>query len=247
MSEKTSRFTSDRRTRREASWRSEGDWVAGVTENVNISDEGLVPISQPQGEILTDSFEDGNLSEYAVDSTWGDGSASVIQSVETLDGSNLARVVSNGKVFALGSTSGLPSYPSAGHILTFYAFFPNGDDNALYLYYGVQAEDGPNSTGYRVTIRNLDNSMRLDNRNSGGTIASSGTRNIPSSEWISVEITWEDDGSHSVKVSDSEGAELGSMSGSDGELTSGGVGFGLNNRDSDRSVAYVDFVSYRTL
>ncbi|MFD1570381.1 hypothetical protein ACFR9T_07220 [Halorubrum laminariae] len=250
MTGELSRFTSNRRTRGEASWKTDEDWKAGVVENVEISGGGLVPTPPPEGgedlDFVTDNFEDGSLTEYVVDSSKDNGSASVVQSSRSLEGDNLARIATNGRVFALGSTSGLFSYPSAGDIPTFHVLFPNGDNNALYLYYGVQQGDRANGTGYRVTLRNKHNSMRLDNRRSGGTVANSSTRNIPSNEWLTVEVDWRTDGDHFVKVFDSEGSELGSMSGTDSGLTSGGIGYGLNNRNGNSSVTYVDFVGYRS-
>lgn len=246
----SSRFTSDRRTRGDASWAGSEDWEAGTTENVDIVESGLVPQTSSQGgdilDHVTDGFESGNLSEYTVDSNWGNGGASVVQSPVAFDGDRLAEVVTNGRVFALGSVSGLPSYPGVGDAPIYHVFFPNGDDNALYLYYGVQSEDAPNSAAYRVTIRNVDNSMRLDNRNSGDAVASGSTQYIPSNEWIQVVISWGEDGTHSVRLFDANGAELGFMSGTDGELTSGGIGYGLNNRNGNRSKAYVDFVGYNS-
>ncbi|MFD1570380.1 hypothetical protein [Halorubrum laminariae] len=87
MSEKTSRFTSDRRTRRGASWADPEDWGAGVAENVDVVDRGLVPrrsTSSSDGEPsnVVENFEDGSLG------AWSETSNVKIVSNRAYDGSN---------------------------------------------------------------------------------------------------------------------------------------------------------------
>lgn len=48
MSGESSRFTSDRRAREEASWANEEDWGSGTPENVDVVDGGLVGRAPPQ-------------------------------------------------------------------------------------------------------------------------------------------------------------------------------------------------------
>lgn len=62
MTGELSRFTSDRRTREGASWEGEDDWVAGVTDNVEVVDGRLMP----QPSVQTDVASVNDIFQSAV-------------------------------------------------------------------------------------------------------------------------------------------------------------------------------------
>lgn len=74
MTDQLSRFTSDRRGPDTASWRTDADWAAGVGENVEIADRGLVGQAPPTADVPPDSgvyhysFTGGSLVD-----DWGNG------------------------------------------------------------------------------------------------------------------------------------------------------------------------------
>mgnify|MGYP006277981741 CR=1 FL=1 len=71
MSGEKSRFTSDRRPPSRSTWAGESDWAAGVSDNVEVVDDGLVGCTPQQSLESLDSTisqeEDGNLLEYTGD------------------------------------------------------------------------------------------------------------------------------------------------------------------------------------
>lgn len=57
MSNKPSRFTSDRRTPHESSWADNTDWAAGVAENVDVVNGALAPSERLIDANVVDNFE----------------------------------------------------------------------------------------------------------------------------------------------------------------------------------------------
>lgn len=95
MAGEKSRFTSDRRGPRNASWASEADWVAGVAENVDIYDDSLAP--QPQsvttGETLDGlvfDFEEGTTENWSYSTTSASASDWGLKTVVAPDGGEYA-------------------------------------------------------------------------------------------------------------------------------------------------------------
>ncbi|MFD1570150.1 MULTISPECIES: hypothetical protein [Haloferacaceae] len=91
MADGSSRFTSDRRTREEASWADQTDWEAGAPENVDVTADGLVGRPTLQAGVAPDSgvysFEDDSVGSSpdgwevrdaeVIDSTASNGSHSL--------------------------------------------------------------------------------------------------------------------------------------------------------------------------
>ncbi|CDK38125.1 LamG-like jellyroll fold domain-containing protein [Halorubrum sp. AJ67] len=80
MVDESSRFTSDRRTREEASWAAQADWDAGTVENVDVTVSGLVADPPVQAGEVPDSgvgrwnFDSGGDVSVSIDS-WNDNDA----------------------------------------------------------------------------------------------------------------------------------------------------------------------------
>lgn len=125
MTGESRRFTSDRRTRERASWVGSGDWEAGVGENVDVVEGGLVPRPSPQaGDVpatVVETFEDGNVGEYNKDSN-GRGLFSTTTSrywmgSRCVDFDN----ASSTKVFSREG-DGLNYYPQHGDVVEWYIY-----------------------------------------------------------------------------------------------------------------------------
>jgi hypothetical protein len=228
MTDGSGRFTSDRRAREGASWVSESDWAAGVAENVDVVDGGLVargPLVE-SGELLSnvvDDFESGSLSEYG----YVDSPLEVTQA-RAFDGSWSLRddhPERTSEVFAV-STSGLDNYPGAGDTISYrnYIESSSAGDPVSQFYFAAQSESAY-PDGYCVNLdRNNDGVELLRD----GSVLKSVDVRPPADEWLRIQIVWGQDGQIDVVVEGSDGSVVASLNAPDSTYVAGGIGFACN-------------------
>ncbi|MFD1643452.1 hypothetical protein [Halohasta litorea] len=228
MTDGSSRFTSDRRLRGDTSWESESDWAAGIAENVDVVDGGLVARDQlvESGELpsnVVDDFESGSLSEYG----YIDSPLEVTQA-RAFDGSWSLRddhPERTSEVFAV-STSGLDDYPKAGDVISYrnYIESSSAGDPVSQFYFAAQSESAY-PDGYCVNLDRNNNGVEL--LRDGFVLDSVGIR-PPADEWLRVQIIWGQNGQIDVVVEGSGGSEIASLSALDPTYVAGGIGFACN-------------------
>ncbi|MFD1643450.1 hypothetical protein [Halohasta litorea] len=171
MTGEPSRFTSDRRRRESASWVDGSDWQAGIAENVDVVEEGLVPRTPPQaGDVpatAVETFEDANVGEYNKDSN-GRGSFSTTTSRYWM-GSRCVEFdnASSTKVFSREG-DGLNYYPQQGDVVEWYIYADFIETCSTSVVIGTNGNPSNWVQGYECEIRadgnNSDFSMALDSR-----------------------------------------------------------------------------------
>lgn len=171
---------------------------------------------QPDAGTVVDDFDDGNLSEYTILT----GSASTATS-PTYFGSYSLKI--DGTDTEMISTTGLPSYPTAGDRFRYRLRVANGASQ-VNLSYGVQSHD----TCYLVQIDFGSNSLALIHMDNGTktTLAESNSGfTLSEDAWFRIEIDWCDNGDHTVCLHTDSEDRLVQISGSDSSIASGGIGY----------------------
>jgi len=187
--------------------------------------------SAPDAPDIVDDFEDNDISEYSVDTGNFSTVTSTVQSgTYALEGTT----GSSGEGRQIHSTSGLANYPSAGDIYRTNVYLTESGDDP-FIYFGTQSESkDPN--GYRVFIAKGSSTLEFQSI-TGSTnvtsIASTGAT-IPTAEWLELEVDWGASGDFTITLYNSAGAEIASVTGSDTNFTSGGIGWqtGSNNQST---------------
>lgn len=240
MADGSSRFTSDRRTREEASWSDQPDWEAGTIENVDVTAEGLVGRAPVQDAETSDTdienWESGTLDNWS----------NVEQYFETKSSPVYEGAYSGGKSAGTSGPQFPPMYyvgsvrtPRQGDEWGYWSYFggnSNGSDWVSFCGQSTAFED-------RYVVRlAIDDSYIKISKYSNGVSEKSNSSNAPMSagNWYKVIVT-HGDPVISVAVEDSSGVELGSTSISDGEYTEGELG---RRSHGDR---YFDQMAYEGL
>lgn len=172
-----------------------------------------------------DDFEDGDIAEYS--GATGFFSA---QSTTVNRGSFALEATTGGSFEDIASTTGLEVYPSPGDTVEVDVQLTNTDDSARFLF-GVQSEASA-ANGYAVAADAYNDEVRIYIRNSSGvTVLASSAASISSqlNEWLTMEITWQADGTIQYTLYDSARNQLGTAQTTNTEFSSGGSGYSANN------------------
>jgi len=176
---------------------------------------------------VVDSFEDGDISEYGVDTgKFG------VSSNWSYDGSNA--LLSTADFGELVSTSGLPVYPQAGGRTFVYFNIDGAGNRAAKFHFGAQSQGNPVTTNakmYSVFVDGVNDELEVTTNNFATNKSDAVSTTIPRSVPIRAELEWHTAGNDEIRVSaynDDTSDQIGSeVSITDATYTSGGIGFGL--------------------
>jgi hypothetical protein len=208
---------------------SSGEPSPTKTQNMTVEGSGESASVALQTGGLIDSFEDQDLDEYSGDT----GRFSFTDSTGVTDGS-YALTSSSDSTERIYSTSGLPSYPSAGGVnLT--ADVTTGPDTKLGggVTFGVQDSDNYYEV---IFIGDGFNELRITKVEDGsGTTLDSASFAPSADTTYELDISWTEDSDGDVSIiatiRDTNGNGLQTVSGADtnAPLTSGGIGVSVTN------------------
>lgn len=246
-----SRFTSDRRSRRDASWANESDWEAGFAEDVGIVDGSLMPQGTVQStdeldSVVIDDFEDGDLEEWH-----GEGkSVFSVTSTRAYAGSYALEYVNGGTatrgvVTHPNLSPSLSTYPGRGNTILAWSYHGHSDNRCQVIAFGAEGYDTSDSrvpwrSAYSVQVNLSANELRLRKVGSDGTTVplESVPASPPVNEWILTRVDFDINGDDTIAVTleDSEGFEIGAVSVTDGTYDGVGLGtqFNVNNSADNR-------------
>lgn len=193
---------------------------------------------------LIDSFEDNDISEYG-----GDTSEWKIVSSSAIDGSYALAPDTSAQYYNLASTSGLPNYPDTTNIFEAYMYNDDGSGagNGLGPAWGVQSETGADGVSCYYTYVLPDGSLNVRRIDSGSRTTFSVSDSLSGhtqGDTIRYEIDWRVSGGFDILYDKNDGSETATVSISDTNYTSGGIGWWCNV-GSDIPVYYGDY--YRIL
>lgn len=220
----------------DSTWTSGGfGWQMGLNPNNGtqsmVFDEAFV--TDPGGASVTlpttiDDFEDGDISEYS-----GDTGGYVVDQVNVQTGSYSLHVDGTQEGPIIRSSSGLDRYPSQGDKWEFWCRDGGSGNLNLNMEYGNPDES---TRGYAINVSPRVDEFRLI-ENSQGVIAST-SQTFNANEWYRVVVDWGTDDSHSCTVYDSSGTQLATVSATDSNHTSGGVGWSTGTTSSGQEGYY---------
>jgi len=172
--------------------------------------------------VIEDFERDNPLSDYS-----GGGNFSIIQS-PVYEGADAAEGTSSATNEYISSTS--VGTVEQGDVL---ACRVRLDGPVLAgVQFGVQTAG--NLTTYQFTIddrsdNNTLNIVRWDNNGTFNKLSSSSQGSIPRQEWLRAQVDWDTDGSILCECYDANDNLIDSVSTSDSDYTSGGIGFLVND------------------
>lgn len=184
------------------------------------------------GPTVIDSFEDGDVSEYATggDTAW----TAVNDSTVAVDGSYyLQHDTAN---YAAMTSDTLTNLPSGGDTIRCW-MRTDSTDTSLYcgIFFGLQdVSTDRDQPGYRIRWEPADQSfyLQVDTDGTGyGTVASdTAVDSFTAGNWYEIEVVWPADPSTTAieaRLFDDQGTQLSSVSGTEstGSYTSGGFGY----------------------
>jgi hypothetical protein len=165
---------------------------------------------------FVDSFEDGNLDEYQTDGTT-DWDVTTLQSYSgtySLSNDSNAEVIYTSEYnYERGEMLAVRTYLGA----------KNGVESGIELWFCINSDATQKYVQY-VSAENNDHYIVYRDGNEQEVIAYDSDVNIPSKEWLRLEIRSTDSRIES-RVFDSSGNLVSTLSGSDLQLSSGGYGF----------------------
>ena len=226
VSDKPSRFTSDRRPPSRSSWADDADWNAGGGEGVEVVGGELVGRDlERHSEIPGSSIDDfeanlyENKSKTLSDYYAGHLSKFSRQQGTVQSGSHALQAVSDGNTYPIISTSGL-NHPQRGD--TFEIYYYAGTTGEPQMSVVWAAQDAANFYSLEINNDSPDDVLYL--KKDGSTLASTGSGDsTPRSEWQRVVIDWQS--TITCELHNSNGSPDYSVSAPDTEYSSGGVGF----------------------
>ena len=173
---------------------------------------------------IIDDFESGNINNYG-----GDTGNFSVSSTNVISGSNSLEGVNIGSTNYIHSTSGLANYPSAGDKFSFKFKVDGSVDSISGIVFGVQNTVTNNYVvhysmqagfgGFFSIRKNASTSSR-------GSILQRNDFGTPNNNVHRVEINWGTNGLIDCDVFDDDSNNLlGSVSATDTDYTSGGIGW----------------------
>jgi hypothetical protein len=257
MTDGSSRFTSDRRLRGDASWADSSDWEAGTAENVDVVGGGLVPREGSVDSNVVDNFEvdggpyadDDALSEcYQGDTDRFHRQQSVVNqgeyALELDDSSNEPFLIYTDR-----QTSPTGVTPSVGD--SFEVFFrPDAILQTTSVYYRFLFGVGSSGGGYSIefndggqgTVADQDISLLSD---ADGTLAQDIGVGF-TRQWYRIVVDWEPDGLITATVYDEGGNVVTTLSASDSRYSQND-GFGFSVRSVQAKARHAQWDSIRIL
>jgi len=229
----------------EGVWERLKDWGGGVLRAMALGPIGDIAnptLTELDQVTIFDDWVDGDHVEYdTYTNQVSVGSNTVYNGTYSAEHTTPA----DGKYVNI-SVSGLDNYPSAGDTFRYY-YYPT---DAYYVgvfgwgYQGTSIGSNgfvPSEGGYAAEPRDADNLINLYlNSNSS---AASGSLSHEVNQWNYCKVEWTTGGNHNVSFHRaSDDGQLGSVSGSDGTYTSGGIGFGQDNQNSNTVTCYYDYI-----
>ena len=184
---------------------------------------------------IPDSVVEDFERENPLDDYGGDVGDFSITQTNPFEGDNALFVQDNDGV-SIASTTGLDTYPQRGDVFSCRLRVENTTPNA-YIMWATQEEVGASSsTGYAMAIALTNDTFRLTRFDDGSrtiidtTDVSDG---IPKDEYLTCRVTnWDDSGNIAAELmqgeeigQEQEGTELATVSATDTNYTSGGIGF----------------------
>lgn len=241
MTSEPSRFTSDRRRREGASWKDDGDWAAGVSENLDVVEGGLVPRRAAKPGVLLEGFESGSInSAYGGGTTHasiqnspvyaGDHSMELMgEKYNVISRTDLA--VERGGVY-----SGLVMNKSVSSSTVY-----QREAGIIFMAQKKTATPG----GYYIELRQDDNNVIVYKSGAGEHPATDAIATEPLSQsldtWYELVFEPRGDGTEVYRINDVDGVELAAFSTADGTFDAGGIGFS-HGGDSDEHQGQFDEV-----
>lgn len=183
---------------------------------------------RPRTEV--DFFNDGDLAEYSGDT----GAFSTTSSGTIYEGSH-ALTFTSGNNKSIYSTSGLPTYPSRGDVISLRLYIPtsSGDTSSQYEFQFF----GGNQDGYRVRFNEGAGDLILENAANATVLVSDTSVSYPIGEWLRCEIDTSAPDDITVTLGDLTATQIAQITATDGTHDSGGIGFG-NSDDSGTEVRF---------
>jgi len=184
---------------------------------------------------ILEDFESTNLStDYNFD--FGESGTSLVQS-PVYNGSQALQIdATDARMRSTGQFSSSP--PAAGDTFS-YRFNAAGGATVWTVMYGVQDHDNK----YYVQFDIPDNKIRLYKYKDGSGVYIDATEvTIAENQWYEIEVTWGSNGTHSVVLNDNSGTTVVTLSGTDKEWTTGGIGFSAYLASNGGSVTF-DYVT----
>jgi len=193
--------------------------------------DGEEIIAIPDGVLLPESDDldnfDGDVEDYDINDD-----SPVIYTEQN----NLSLKQSDEGEVSIESTSGLNRYPERGEKFAYYFQGTSGDPDAVFKF-GLQ----DSSNFYSVMLRLGSDSLRIRKDGDNEDIESV---SVSFDTWYDIEVEWESNGDITVRLFDvdqsgNRESEIGSVSTTDSEYESGGIGF---ESISDTGLARYDYV-----
>lgn len=186
-----------------------------------------------------DGFEDGDISEYSVDT------ASYTTQQTTVESGSFALQGSTGSAGepkTIISNSGLDNYPTPGDTFEFYFQFPSLDsENGNLLFATQNLNNVPD--GYNIQLDAVAGRLRVNKVESGSVtiLAEDSSATYEANAWMRGEVTWTSNNELSCIIEDSSGTQTGSTgTTTDSTYTSGGFGWRTNTTASAVENIYWD-------
>jgi len=186
------------------------------------------------GSILVDSYEDGDLAEYATRSVSVVDQANVTPSA--IDGLKMVEVPGGGDN-GFTSANGLPAYPSAGDTWRMWQYWTGSIEDTR-VYWACQSEVIRPSNTYAYIYETGEGGSDLDFDVDGSNIGAITDAGLTTGNWYCTETDWGTGGTIDVRILDINENQLGStLSVSDSTYTSGGIGC---YQDAGAGTKYMD-------
>lgn len=184
---------------------------------------------------IIDDFEDTDFSEYG-----GTGSLTQNTTVTPINGSAVAEASANTTDYvSVGSTTGLPVYPSQGD--TFRCYFRTTVASTSVRFGWATQSESEFSDGYE--IRAVENDEFRLFETTTGELDIDTSMNFSVDTWYYVEVTWGTDGSITATLHQaSDDAQIGSLSATDSTFTSGGISL-TANATGDGTTTFYDYIN----
>lgn len=172
-------------------------------------------------ELIVDSFEDNDLSEYS-----GGSGLNVVDSGSGQVYSGTYALECTTGFSSAESQSGLDNYPSAGDTFNVWVY-PTSTTGEVEVRFAIDSGDDSNRYHLEIggdgDVKLQDGAFNLIARANGG---------IATDVWNRVRCVWGAGGSFDIEIYDESGTLQSSDSGSDSQFTSGGIGFGDSGIDA---------------
>jgi len=173
-------------------------------------------------ETIIDDFEDGNINEYNGDT--GDFS---VTSSNPITGSNSLLAQNPTSTPYIHSTSGLPNYPQAGDTFSYKIRIEGTINTFSGLVFGIQSNTSQNYCilmGSESGIDDIRFRKNVSAASFGTSISNHGVSTF-TNDVIRFEVDWGTNGTISVDVINEGTNTVDSISFTDSDYTTGGIGF----------------------